>query len=168
MFRFKTVSLVAVSLVLAAALAVIGAASVLAQSPGTPQPAVKLPGFGAFMVMMVQPQHIKLGLAGKQRNWPLAEHASKELGEVFDYLVAVRPTFRNQSLATLIDTMTGEARTALDKAVKAGDGKQFDEAYERLTQGCNACHTSLNQAYIVIKVPDAGMYPDQDFRPQSK
>ena len=39
------------------------------------------------MVAMVQPQHIKLGLAGKLRNWPLAEHA-KILRDRKDYSAA--------------------------------------------------------------------------------
>jgi hypothetical protein len=38
-------------------------------------------------------------------------------------------------------------------------------AYEQLTQACNACHQSLSHADVVIKVPAAGMFPDQGFQP---
>jgi hypothetical protein len=162
MFRSKILLLV-----LAAAIPCTGAVSVWAQNATSPQPQVRQPGFGAYMLMLVQPQHIKLGLAGQARNWDLAAHNLKELGEVFDYLQAVRPMVRGKELAPLVTAMLGEGRAGVDQAIKARDGAKFDAAYERLTQGCNACHTSFGQPYIVIQKPDAAMYPDQNFQPRS-
>jgi hypothetical protein len=54
---------------------------------------------------------------------------------------------------------------ALDQAIKASSATQFAEANAQLTQACNVCHQSQNHAAISIKVPDATMFPDQDFRP---
>jgi hypothetical protein len=62
----------------------------------------------------------------------------------------------------LMEAMTGEPMQALDQAIKASDVRQFTEAYGRLTAGCNACHEALGQP-VVIKVPDASAFPDQEF-----
>jgi len=51
---------------------------------------------------------------------------------------------------------------ALDQAIKASDVREFTEAYALLTAGCNACNQALAQP-VVIKVPDASVFPDQDF-----
>ena len=37
---------------------------------------------------------------------------------------------------------------------------------QELTEGCNACHQAANVGMVVIKVPDASSFPDQDFRPR--
>jgi hypothetical protein len=51
----------------------------------------------------------------------------------------------------------------VDDAIKAQDAKKFAAAYGELTQGCNACHASLDHPFVVIKVPDASVFPNQDF-----
>jgi hypothetical protein len=33
-----------------------------------------------------------------------------------------------------------------------------------LTSTCNACHLSQDHPMVVIRVPDAAAFPDQDFR----
>jgi hypothetical protein len=53
----------------------------------------------------------------------------------------------------------------LEKAIDANSATQFAEAYRRLTEACNACHRNRNHAVVVIKVPDAAMFPDQEFLP---
>jgi len=60
--------------------------------------------------------------------------------------------------------MTGEAMRDLDEAVRARNAKQFAEAYDALTDGCNSCHTALNQGFIVIKPPEASSFPNQEFK----
>jgi hypothetical protein len=55
---------------------------------------------------------------------------------------------------------------ALDQAIKAEDVAQFAAAYGQLTTSCNVCHRSAAEhAMIVIQVPTASSYPDQDFSP---
>jgi hypothetical protein len=51
------------------------------------------------------------------------------------------------------------------QAIKSRDATQFATAYEQLTNACNTCHQSAGRGMIVIKVPDAPMFPDQDFKP---
>ena len=67
-----------------------------------------------------------------------------------------------------MDSMTGDAIKALDVAIQAGDARQFAQAYSRLTDGCNGCHTTLNHAYVVIKTPDQSAFQNQDFRSPAK
>jgi len=50
-------------------------------------------------------------------------------------------------------------------AIKAGDAVKFAESYAQLTATCNACHQSTDHGAVVIQVPKASPYPDQDFRP---
>jgi hypothetical protein len=68
----------------------------------------------------------------------------------------------------LMESMTGDAIKALDEAIQAGDARQFAQAYSRLTNGCNGCHTALNHAFVVIKVPDQSAFQNQDFRVSAK
>jgi hypothetical protein len=54
--------------------------------------------------------------------------------------------------------------TRLDFAIKLRASKQFDEAYGELTAECNACHGTTDNAFIVIKTPDASPFPNQEFQ----
>ena len=52
-----------------------------------------------------------------------------------------------------------------DAAIKAGDETQFTKAFGEMTGACNACHAGMEHPFLVIKVPEANNYPDQEFRP---
>jgi hypothetical protein len=54
----------------------------------------------------------------------------------------------------------------MDFAIKAGDPRQFGESYAKITAGCNLCHTTADHPYIVIKVPEASSFPNQEFAPK--
>ena len=66
----------------------------------------------------------------------------------------------------LVDAAMKEPLNALDAAIKAHDPQKFAAAYDRLSQGCNACHASVDHPFVVIKPPDASAFPNQDFNPQ--
>ena len=51
----------------------------VAQTPPPYQPSM-----GDLMVTIVQPRHLKLGLAGQARNWDYADYAQHELEESLD------------------------------------------------------------------------------------
>jgi hypothetical protein len=131
-------------------------------APPVPPPVQKPFSFGDLMDTLVQPRHVKLALAGRAQNWGLAAYALHQLKDALGNVAASRPRFRNQSVPELMEAMTGEPMQALDQAIKASDVRQFTEAYARLTAGCNACHEALGQP-VVIKVPDASVFPDQEF-----
>jgi hypothetical protein len=60
------------------------------------------PGLGDLMTMTVQPRHIKLGIAGQQRNWLYAAYELHELQEAFDRLAAVWPEWQHFPVAQMI------------------------------------------------------------------
>ena len=123
------------------------------------------PGLGDLMTMTVQPRHIKLLLAGHELNWPLAKYELKELQESFERAVKVWPRFRGLPMGGMIDAIAKGPMDELAKAIDAKDEVAFDAGYQKLTEGCNACHQAANVGMVVIKVPNASSFPNQDFRP---
>jgi hypothetical protein len=123
-----------------------------------------VPGVGDLMHLLVQPRHAKLGLAFHERNWELAAYAFKQLQQALDTVGKVQPKWRNLTVTEMIESMTGEPMKDLNEAIQAKNAKTFAEAYDSLTDGCNSCHTALNQGFIVIKTPEASAFPNQDFK----
>jgi hypothetical protein len=120
---------------------------------------------GDLMTAFVQPRHIKLGLAGKEQNWPYAAYELDQLRETLTDVAEILPKYRDLSIPDMITTTVKEPLAALDRAIKAADSNQFAAAYGQLTAACNACHRSYDRAVIVIQPPTASAFPDQDFRP---
>jgi hypothetical protein len=157
--------------------AIIAAAGLLALAPPAPSsaqapadaraaaPPNYLPGLGDLMTMTVQPRHIKLAMAGREKNWTYAAYELHELEEAFDRVARVWPQWRSVPIAELIASATKEPIAALTQAIKAADSDRFAAAYAQLTDTCNACHQAANRGVIVIRVPEASSFPDQDFRP---
>jgi hypothetical protein len=151
------IAIVAMMLV---ALAAWPAAAQTAPPPAEPY----RPGLGDLMTMTVQPRHIKLALAGREGNWPYAKYELHELAEAFDRVTRVVPKYRGLPLGGMVDAIAKGPMAAVAKAIEDKNQKQFAGAYEKLTDGCNACHQAADVGQVAIKVPDASSFPDQDFR----
>jgi hypothetical protein len=159
---------------LVAAVLAATALATAAQTPPQPaQPPVRgpassqlnyVPGIGDMMNSLVQPRHIKLWLAGHERNWDLAVYAHKEMQQALQTVGTVQPKYRNLTVPEMVESMTGEAMRDLQNAISAHDAKKFADAFDSLTDGCNSCHTALNLGFIAIKVPEESAFPDQDFK----
>jgi hypothetical protein len=130
------------------------------------QPSVYRPGLGDLMTMTVQPRHIKLALAGREKNWVYAAYELHELQEAFERVAHVWPVWRSVPIAELVSGFTQKPMTLAEQAIKARDSAQFASAYEQLTNACNTCHQSAGRGMIAIQVPTASTFPDQDFQPQ--
>ena len=141
------------------ALAVTASTVAIAQTPPPYQP-----GMGDLMVTIVQPRHLKLGLAGQARNWDYADYAQHELEEALETVEKHFPKWRNLDIGQLMAATVKQPLEEVEKAVKAKNAAAFDAAYRQVTEACNACHRSANLPAIVIKVPDAPAYPNQEFR----
>jgi hypothetical protein len=141
------------------------AAAVSAAAPATSVQPDYHPSMGDLMTMAVQPRHTKLGLAGKQNNWPYASYELSELRNAFARIARTIPKYQTMDTAEMTTALTKAPLDALEQAIKKTNVTQFDAAYAQLTQACNVCHQSQKHAAIVIKAPDAAMFPDQDFRP---
>jgi hypothetical protein len=124
------------------------------------------PQMSALMNMLIQPRHAKLGLAGKAENWALAGYEFNELKSGFVVIGKEVPRYKGMPVADLFDAALKQTFPVMDFAIKAGDGRQFGESYAKITTGCNACHTTTGNPFIVIKVPDASNFPNQEFKPK--
>jgi DNA repair ATPase RecN len=120
---------------------------------------------GDLMTMTAQPRHIKLGLAGKQENWIYAKYELSELRNAFGRIARAIPKYQSIDTAALTTAIMQAALNTLGKSIDANSAAQFTEAYTQLTEACNACHRNRNHAAVAIKVPDATMFPDQEFLP---
>jgi hypothetical protein len=149
-----------------AAIAVV-AALVAPNLARAQQPAFH-PGLGDLMTAFVQPRHIKLGLAGNEKNWPYAAYELSELRETFDDVAAIVPKYRDSSVPDLIAATVRQPLAAIDRAIKAKDANRFTAAYGQLTASCNACHQSTGHPMIVIQPSMGTAFPDQDFRPPAR
>ena len=121
------------------------------------------PSLGDLMTMAVQPRHIKLGVAGRARDWPYLAYEASELRNAFGRVARTVPTYRNSDMAGMVASNIKDPLDRLDAAIKARDGRQFDVAYGEVTHACNVCHQGLGHPEVVIQAPQAGMYPDQNF-----
>jgi hypothetical protein len=147
------------------AFAQTSATATSAPAPATTAQPDYHPSMGDLMTMAVQPRHIKLGLAGKQKNWSYARYELSELRNAFARIARTIPKYQTMDTAEMTTALLKDPLDALEQAITATNGAQFSAAYLQLTQACNACHLSQKHGPVVIKVPDAAMFSDQDFRP---
>jgi hypothetical protein len=127
------------------------------------------PAFDDLMTMLVQPRHIKLYLAGQQKNWTLAAFQLNELRGALLRIGQTIPKYRNFSVDATIGSIFQPKIQGVNAAIAAQNPAQFETAFKELTNACNVCHEGMEHPFLVIKVPDAATaaaaYPDQDFRP---
>jgi len=143
-------------------------------TPVAPRPAVVPPPsavpvvmtMGDLMNTLVQPRHLKLGLAGQAQNWPLAKYALEQLRAALANIASAKPKFAGFPVGELVDLALTPPFNAVDAAIKQQDAQKFASAFAQVTQGCNACHMELNHAFVVIKTPDTSAFPNQDFSPK--
>ena len=129
------------------------------------EPAPFNPQLGALMSMIIQPRHAKLGLAGQAENWPFATYMFKELKQGFAVVAKAVPRWKGLPVPDLIEAALDQHWAVLDFAIKAGEPRQFAEAYGKITQGCNNCHTTMDHPFVHIKVPEASAWPNIEFKP---
>jgi hypothetical protein len=147
---------------IALATPIIGVAQTTPGAP--PAPPTYRPGLGDLMTMTVQPRHIKLALAGHEKNWRYAAYEQHELEEALERVARYWPQWRRFPIAAMMTSVTKEPMTALAQAIKTADAPAYDSAYRKLTDACNACHQAASVGVNAIVVPDASAFPDQDFR----
>ncbi len=144
------------ALVLAAGLA--HAQVSVKQENGSAEEAEALPHLSEIMVQQ-QMRHIKLWFAGDAANWPLADYEIDQLKDGFDDIAKLLG-------GDIAQQYVGGPISRLEKAIDAKDHEAFVSAFDRLSAGCNACHRTLDRAFIAIQRPVRLPYSDQNFSPQ--
>jgi hypothetical protein len=66
------------------------------------------------------------------------------------------------NVADLINTTIKAPMADVGAAIKSGDVAEYAGAYAQPTETSNVCHQSTDHT-VVIQVPKASAYPDQDF-----
>ena len=124
------------------------------------------PGLGEIMTL-TQMRHSKLWFAGQAGNWPLATYELDELHEGMDDAATFHPTHKDAPLPIpdLIQKIMTEPLRQLEDAIKAQDQTRFVQAFDAVTDGCNACHRGANFGFNVVTRPTANPYSNQAFAP---
>ena len=137
-----------------------------AQQPPAPGAAYK-PGFAEFM-LSAQVRHAKLWLAGNAGNWELADYQIDELKEGLEDAAKHVPTYKDMPVGQMIETMAIKPIGEVENAIKAKSRTQFDSAFDKLTEACNACHAATNRPFIVVQRPNGSPFPNQSFAPKAR
>jgi hypothetical protein len=142
----------------AALLAALLLGAGLACAQDSAEEAGGLPHLSEIMAQQ-QMRHIKLWFAGDAANWPLADYELDQLKDGFDDVAKLLG-------GDLAQQHVGGALSGLEKAIESKDRAAFVAAFDRLSAGCNACHGTLDHAFIVIQRPVLLPYSDQNFSPR--
>jgi len=105
-----------------------------------------------------QERHLKLWLAGRGGNWPLADY---EIGKLKDGFADIDRLIGGDTVGNAV----GAPIAAIEKAIESKNKDSFVRAFDQLTAGCNSCHRTLDHAFIVIQRPEASPYGNQSFAP---
>ena len=141
----------------AALLAALLLGAGLACAQDSAEEAGGLPHLSEIMAQQ-QMRHIKLWFAGDAGNWPLADYELDHLKDGFDDVAKLLG-------GDLAQQHVGGALSGLEKAIESKDRAAFVAAFDRLSADCNACHGTLDHAFIVIQRPVLLPYSDQNFSP---
>lgn len=138
-----------------------------AQAPARPGLVVLdfKPGLDDLMTMLVQPRHVRLYYAAQAGNWALAAFQANELRSSLARIGRTIPNYRNINVDSAVASIFADRFAAVEAAVKARDLTRFTTAYGEMTNACNDCHKGMEHPFLVIKVPESGSFPDQEFRP---
>ncbi|PDT88726.1 hypothetical protein CO669_18340 [Bradyrhizobium sp. Y36] len=140
----------------------IAATSAMAQSNAPPSSNAKQDAPRLVEVMsLAQIQHLKLWYAGKAKNWDLAAHELRQLTNSLAQAAIFYPSIPISNVTTMKEPLLSVA-----DAIAAGDDRKFAASMRGLSDGCNACHSSMDRSFIVIGVPSGGQPPaNQIFAP---
>jgi hypothetical protein len=168
--KLRHVAAISLAGVVALSASIVTVAQNAAQGPEAPaRPGLVIldfkPAMDDLMTMLVQPRHIRLYYAGQAGNWPLAAFEANELRASLARIGRTIPNHRNINVDTAVASIFADRLAAVDAAVKAGDPGQFRAAFGEMTDACNDCHKGMEHPFLVIKNPDAGFFPDQEFHP---
>ncbi|SRR6266567_2928679 len=108
-----------------------------------------------------QLQHLKLWFAGKSKNWDLAAFELRQLTDSLAQAAIYYPGIPVNNVTTMKEPLL-----SIVDAMSAGDGRKFAVSMRALTDGCNACHTSMERGFITISIPTDQQAPaNQLFAP---
>jgi hypothetical protein len=128
----------------------------------TPATEQYVPRLGDIM-NAIQSRHMKLWFAGKALNWELAAYELRQLEAGLMEAAMLYPGIPVTNVTTM-----AEPAHSVAAAIEARDSRRFAKTVGELTDGCNACHRSIERSFIVMRVPTEQPFSNQVFPPQGK
>jgi hypothetical protein len=121
---------------------------------GKQQTPVYTPGLGEIM-SLTEARHAKLWQAAQQQNWQLASYELDELKEGLDDALKFHPAHKTvpQPLKKIMPAMLSQPLAIIERAIDARDTALFTQGYDKLTEGCNACHKASGFGFIIVTKP---------------
>ncbi len=121
----------------------------MAQSDFPPSLNIKqyMPRLAALM-SAAQNQHLKLWYAGRAKNWELAAYQLRQLTDSLAEAAVLYPGIPVSNVTTMQEPLLSVA-----DALAARDSRAFAASMRKLTDGCNACHVSMDRSYVVMTLP---------------
>ena len=112
------------------------------------------PGLGEIM-SLTEARHAKLWRAVQQQNWLLASYELDELKEGLDDAIKFHPRHKTvpQPLAKIIPALLNQPLANIARAIDTKDTALFTQGYDKLTEGCNACHKASGFGFITVTKP---------------
>ena len=122
------------------------------------------PGLGEIMAQSAA-RHAKLWFAGQANNWDLAAYEVDELHEGFEDAGKYHRTHKQikQPIPELIAQYMDQPLTGLEQAIKAKNLQAFNQRYDDLTAGCNACHQVTDFGFNRVTQPTFNPFANQAF-----
>ena len=118
------------------------------------------PGLGDQMLGL-QHRHAALWFAAQAGNWSLAAFELEEVDETLERIGRWHPKIDGVPTPPSIKAYTHPARYALAQSITKRSRADFEVAFDRLTDGCNACHHASKHPFIVIQRPSASPVSNQ-------
>ena len=144
---------------------IVAVASAAAQSDLGPHSAIRqyVPRLVEIMTA-AQLQHLKLWFAGRAKNWDLAAYELRQLTDSLAQAAVLYPDIPVSNVTTLMAPLL-----SISDAITAQDGRRFAASMRELTDGCNACHRSMERGFVEMRLPIDQQPPaNQVFAPQRK
>lgn len=122
------------------------------------------PGLGEIMAQTAV-RHAKLWYAGQAQNWDLAAYEVDELHEGFEDAAKFHPTHKQiqQPIPALITQHMDQPLKDLEKAIKTKNLPAFNQHFDELTVGCNACHQVSAFGFNRVTRPTHNPFSNQAF-----
>ncbi|WP_436514792.1 hypothetical protein [Ekhidna sp. To15] len=105
----------------------------------------------------------KLWLAGKNKNWKLADFYTHELEEVTENLIEGDVIHDNYNMSNLSEAILLPKIEKVEEAIRQENEVLFLENYELMISSCNLCHNTTKHNFIKITIPNDSTIWNQDF-----
>jgi hypothetical protein len=122
----------------------------------------------ADLMALAQLRHYKLWYSERMENWKLVDYELTQLLATVDRIKRLYPETHSIAQANLIKEKTDPALKALRAAIDGKNNKQFEVAFNHVTDACNECHRSAGVDFIRVRVPWKSPFNNQMFTPESE